>query len=133
MSMNDAIWSDPDKFPAVTEVNREVLEFVAAQAHRDLRDTRMAYAILQPDDGTRYEISIVEAPALMTEGPYVFSSNHGPMNRWLGGYSMDPEYAGQKYVTGKWPWTATVFALFLNSVGELLHETASENAATTKS
>ena len=113
-TMNDEIWGDPDQFPAVTELDRDHIELVAGNAAFQINGSGSAWSVLQPHDGTRYEMSVMMAS---THSRYIFASSFGPMAPWSGGVAMHPDYALEKYVSDGSKWTATVFALFLNSLG----------------
>jgi len=114
MSMNDDIWADPVRFPAVTELDREHIERAAIRACLAIADEGWAWVNLQPSDGTVYLIAVIEGGA----GDYLFASSMGPMAAWSGRDVMHPDYALSHYVTDpQGTWTATVFALFLNALG----------------
>ena len=115
MSMNDDIWGDPVRFPAVTELDREHIERAAIVAWPAIMDQGWAWVELQPNDGTRYQIAIMWSQ--ITDA-YQFASSMGPMAAWSGRDVMHPDYALSHYVTDpQGTWTATVFALFLNALG----------------
>ena len=113
-TMNDAIWGDPEQFPAVTELDRDHIELAAGNAAHKIKGDGNAYVVLEPHDGTRYEMSIM---LRRDTGEFVFSSSMGPMYHWGGHDGTHPAYALEKYVSNGNKWTATVFALFLNSLG----------------
>ena len=118
-TMSQDIWNNPDQFPAVTELDAGAIDGAALRAALMLRDFRFAFVVLEPDDGTRYELAIV--PSLGIAGaPYRFGSSFGALYPWMGEPSIHPDYAKEHYVSNGNPWTATVFALFLNTVAEII-------------
>ena len=120
MTMNEIIWSDPKSFPAVTDVVPGIIGSVAQSAASQLGIRHAAYVDLQPGDGTRYELVIIANPDLSYGAPYRFASQSGPLAPWLGETEMHPDYALEKYVMLGGYWSATVIALFLNTVGDLV-------------
>jgi len=118
MSMNEHIWDNPQQFPAVTMVNRLHIEYRSAIAADHLDIYGCAFAVLEPDDGTRYELTIVGV--ITQSAQFRFASSFGPLAPWTGGSTVHPDYAQEKYVANGNYWTATVLALFLNEVGESL-------------
>lgn len=126
MSMNDDIWACPRDFPAVTEVDRHAIGAAAGMAANQLKRDRFAYVALEPDDGTRYEFSIVFVggkhadPLALGGAPFRFANSFGTLYPWMGTPTVHPDYAAEHYVSDDSPWTATVIALFLNSVAEAM-------------
>jgi hypothetical protein len=120
--INDQIWAAPTEFPAVTEIDRGILEAAAQDAANQMILRGHAFLEFSPEDGTRYVVMIVESPTASGVGaPFQFASNMGPVHAWNGTPTVHPEYAAQNFVVDCGRWTATVFALFLNSVSALMH------------
>lgn len=123
-TMNDRIWGSPDECPAVREINRLTIERSASDAAALLTMHGFVHVTLEPDDGTRYEMVIVAADPndRWSSAPYRFSSSMGTVYPWMGNPSIHPDYAQQHYVANGNRWTATVFALFLNTVAEAMRK-----------
>ena len=123
-TMTQTILNNPTEFPAVREVNMATIGEAAATVAAALCEHGHAFVVLTPDDGTRYELLIAETgdthTGLFSAAPYRFGSSMGPVAAWMGKPTIHPDYARQNYVADGGMWTATVFALFLNRVAELL-------------
>jgi hypothetical protein len=127
-TINEDIWANPGTWPAVTEVKQHIIDKAAWHVAHQLADTGSAFTVLEPDDGTRYELAIISAPqpdALFIdvdpEITWRFASSMGPLYPWRGNPTIHPDYAAEHYVGNHSMWTATVYALFLNSVSAVMH------------
>ena len=120
-TMSQDIWNNPDQFPAVTELDAGAIDAAAVRAAAMLRHGGFAYVVLEPGDGTRYELAIVSSTTIVIPGaPYRFGSSFGALWPWMGEPTVHPDYAKEHYVSNGNPWTAIVFALFLNTVAEII-------------
>jgi hypothetical protein len=116
-TMNEHIWDSPGEFPAAAGLNRAAIEQAAMTAATDLLAKGWSTTALQPDDGTVYRMTIQRS---LVGAPFLVASSFGPTAWWDGKVGIHPDYAEAKYVGDRHFWTATVFALFLNSVGSCL-------------
>jgi len=119
-TMSQDIWNNPDQFPAVTELDAGAIDAAAVRAAGMLRERGWAFVVLEPDDGTRYELAIVTVLDFAVGAPFRFGSSFGALYPWMGEPSVHPDYAKEHFVSNGNPWTATVFALFLNTVAEII-------------
>jgi len=115
-TMNESILADSRRWPAVEEVDLAKIEQQASSVSADIERRGYAFVVLEPDDGTRYELSIVYTPD--QSAPFRFASSFGALYPWMGRPTIHPGYAVDHYVHDGSEWTATVYALFLNMVAE---------------
>lgn len=117
-SMNVSILDNPTAYPAVREVNVGEIARAARAAAICLADHGYWVGEIEPGDATRYSVMIARSDR--AETGYVMASNFGSLYPWRGRPTIHPDYAREHYVTNDNPWTATVYALFLNMVAEAL-------------
>lgn len=113
--MNELILEAPPL--AAREVDLGHIEAVAKAAAIDLAIEGYFVGAIEPGDATRYEVVIVRTHN--PHQPFMFASSFGEMFAWMGRPSIHPDYAQEHYVSrDRSPWTAVVYALFLNWVAE---------------
>lgn len=104
--------------PAIRELDHDVIAATAEAFASLLYVKGSAHIVLEPDDGTRYELMAVRRWLIVGGAPYMFASNHGSAYPWNGKASIHPDYATEKWVANGNTWTGVVYALFLNAVAE---------------
>jgi hypothetical protein len=119
-TVNRSIRELPEMFPAVTELDFDSIDRAARGAALELSFKQRVFVVLEPGDGTHYELLI--ATTNRASAPYMVASNFGHLATWMGRPTVHPEYAATHFVTARAPWTATVFALFLNRLAEWLED-----------
>jgi len=110
-------WTQDHDSPALLpgELNMRYIESAARLFAYRLSEGGGAHVTLGPDDGTRYEFIATKRSGTAPDGPrYMVASSFGPAYPWSGTPTIHPDYAAEKWVHNKNPWTAVVTALFLN-------------------
>lgn len=119
MSANTDI-IESEAYPATAELDLNYMQYMAMQTGVVLRTNGYSHTVLEPGDGTRYEIIIVRRFSFNDTAPFMVASNLSSAYPWMGKHTVYPSYAIEKWSDNNSEWTGTVMALFLNWVADWL-------------
>ena len=121
MNSEDYRYVNPAAFD---DVDHDYINRAAVDIGDQLKAKGFAHFVLEPDDGTRYELMIVtRVRSDQWDSPqFMFASSFGTAYPWNGNPTIHPDYAAEHYVANGNTWTAVVYSLLLNAVAEVLRE-----------
>lgn len=96
----------------------------ALWAANSLDRAGVAHVKLTPNDGTLYQIVVIDTPVWTENGiqaanQFTFGSSMGTIYPWHG-HKMHFDYVRSKWVADDNLWTAVVFTEFMNALAERL-------------
>lgn len=113
----------------VNQLDQHEFDEAAASAFRELRQRGASLTSLEPGDGTRYVVSIVQPvrpPKHVLMPPtgeflprFFVCTSFGGLHEWSG-QGLHWDYVAEKWVSNGHEWTARVLTRYLNTLGALL-------------